>query len=231
MRLPWPLTYGGTSTLLIRPARASGASWEAEVLPGRVRISILAGLAILLTGCEPSAPPRGSGQLASDQTFTYAVAHDIGVDGIALDPEAVLVDPVSATIAQNVFGGLYGRGEHQELVPEIADRMPEVSADGRQYTFHLRHQARFSNGDPVRASDFVYSWNRAAADEPDNFVGPVPIAGFDAVARHDSPAMSGLVAPDDQTLIVRLTQPAGYWLSERLMPSYCVVDQQRTLTH
>jgi oligopeptide transport system substrate-binding protein len=191
----------------------------------------LAGLAILLTGCEPSSPSRGSGQLASDQTFTYAVAHDIGVDGIALDPEAVLVDSVSATIAQNVFGGLYRHGEHQELVPEIAVGLPEVSADGRQYTFHLRRQARFSNGDPVRASDFVYSWNRAAADEPDNFVGPVPIAGFDAVARHDSPAMSGLVAPDDQTLIVRLTQPAGYWLSELLMPSYWVVDQKVILSN
>jgi len=200
------------------------------VQPGQLPITIFVGLSVLLSGCEPSSPPRGSGQLASDQTFTYTVSHDIGVDGVALDPEAVWgSDPIPVSIAQNVFGGLYRSGEHQKLVPEIADGLPEVSADGRQYTFHLRHQARFSNGDPVRASDFIYSWNRAATDEPDNFVGPVPIAGFDEVARHASPAMSGLVAPDDQTLIVRLTQPAGYWLSQLLMPSYWVVDQKAIL--
>ena len=196
------------------------------MLLNRIPVCLFAGIAILLGGCEPASTPKGSNQLASDQTFTYAVPNDIGVNG-ALDPEAVWgSDLISEIIAQNVFGGLYRYGEHQRLVPEIARELPEVSADGRQYTFHLRPEAKFWNGDPVRASDFVYSWNRAAADEPSNFVGPVPIAGFDEVARHSSPAMRGLGAPDDHTLIVTLTQPAGYWLSQLWMPSYWVVDEK-----
>lgn len=208
--------------------------WQAEVLPSPSRVCLFAGLVILLGGCEPPSTPKESSQLASLQTFTYVVTHDIGVGvprGIPLDPEAVWgSDPISVGIAQNVFGGLYRYGEHHELVPEIARELPEVSADGRQYTFHLRADARFSNGDLVRSSDFVYSWNRAAADEPANFNGPVPIAGFDEVANHKAQMMSGLSAPDDRTLIVRLTQPSGYWSSQLWMASYWVVDQ-RAIEH
>jgi len=45
-------------------------------------------------------------------------------------------------------------------VPGVAERMPEVSADGRVYTFTIRKSAKWSNGDPVKPSDFEFSWHR-----------------------------------------------------------------------
>ncbi len=47
-----------------------------------------------------------------------------------------------------------------DIVPAIAERW-EISGDGRTYTFHLRESAKWSNGQPVVAGDFVYSWRRA----------------------------------------------------------------------
>jgi oligopeptide transport system substrate-binding protein len=49
----------------------------------------------------------------------------------------------------------------QRLVPAAAEAMPEISDDGLSYTFRIRADAAWSNGDPVRASDFVYAWRRA----------------------------------------------------------------------
>ena len=47
------------------------------------------------------------------------------------------------------------------IVPAAAEALPEVSADGRRYTFRIRQEAKWSNGEPVTAHDFIYSWQRA----------------------------------------------------------------------
>lgn len=68
-------------------------------------------------------------------------------------------------IARAVFEGLLRNdvlSSDQHLVPAAAAAMPEVSPDGRVYTFHLRPDARWASGDPVLAGDFLYAWRRAA---------------------------------------------------------------------
>src|SRR5437667_322767 len=59
------------------------------------------------------------------------------------------------------------------LIPHLAASLPAVSNRGRTYTFHLKHGLVFSNGDPVTAQDFVYSWERMLAPKtasPDTYL-------------------------------------------------------------
>ena len=66
-------------------------------------------------------------------------------------------------VARILFEGLVANDvftHDYAIIPAAADRW-EVSPDGLEYTFHIREEARWSNGEPVRAGDFVYSWRRA----------------------------------------------------------------------
>src|SRR5690349_7950109 len=60
-----------------------------------------------------------------------------------------------------VFSGLVSLDPHLNVTPDIAETW-EVSEDRTVYTFHIRQEARFHDGHPVKASDIVYSWERAA---------------------------------------------------------------------
>src|SRR5712691_21814 len=87
----------------------------------------------------------GGGQsenLAADQTFRFGLANDI----TSLDPAHVDA-AVDITFLQEVFTGLYKFDKNLKIVPDGAKDMPEVSADGLTYTFHLRPDIVFSNGD------------------------------------------------------------------------------------
>ena len=65
-------------------------------------------------------------------------------------------------LASNSFVGLYTSDANDNIVPALADGMPIVSEDGTQYTINLKTWQKWSNGDPLTAEDFVYSWKRAA---------------------------------------------------------------------
>ncbi|WRP08121.1 peptide ABC transporter substrate-binding protein [Rossellomorea aquimaris] len=69
-------------------------------------------------------------------------------------------DAVSFKVMNNVFEGLYRLGENDEAVLGMAAEEPEISEDGKTYTFKLR-DAKWSNGDAVTANDFVYAWQKA----------------------------------------------------------------------
>jgi oligopeptide transport system substrate-binding protein len=164
-------------------------------------------LAVQSVSCQ-TAPPPGT-QLASDQTLRMPIPYDFSKEN-QLDP-AQVTDELFTSIDLNIFDGLYRYDDQLRVVPDIADGMPAVSADGLTYTFHLKHGVRFSNGEPVTAEDFRYSWNRAAAAQGGN------ANAFDPVA--------GLSAPDAYTLVATLSVPAGYWLAELALPVASVVDK------
>ena len=89
-----------------------------------------------------------------------------------------------------------------------------VSEDGLTYTFHLRPEAKWSNGDPVTAGDFVYAWQRAAdpatASPYSWYIELMKVAGADAViAGEAAPDTLGVRAVDDHTLEVTLETPAA----------------------
>src|SRR5581483_11103430 len=182
---------------------------------------VVAGLAA--AACGTSSTGGNSGGLASDQTLRFPIIDDIAT----MDPAHIIL-PTDVTIQANLFDGLYKFDKDLKEVPDIATDMPEVSSDAMTYTFHLRHDVKFSNGDPVTAQDFIYSWTRTAAAN-DSYSGVFDaVQGYDALTASPptGTALTGLSAPDPYTLVAKLTHPEGYFLTELGEWAAVVIDQK-----
>ena len=190
-------------------------------MPKRAALALIA---VIVASCTPAGGGGGTPkplQLAQDQTLSFPIAQDVA----DFDP-AMISNPTDVQILRNVFSGLYKTDAHLQVVPDVAMGLPMISSDQLTYTFHLRHNAQFSNGDPITAADFVYSWNRAAAKQGD-YAGVFNlIAGYQDVASGKSAQMSGLVKYDDYTFSATLTKKAGYFLNELTLWPYWLVDQK-----
>jgi oligopeptide transport system substrate-binding protein len=133
---------------------------------------------------------------------------------------------VDIDLFQNVFSGLYKFNDKLEQVPDIATALPEVSSDGLTYTFKMRKDAKFSNGDGIKADDFIYSWNRAARIQGDYASVFAPVKGYDDVAAGKAKTMPGLKKIDDYSFSATLTAPAGYWTTEVALWTAWVVSEK-----
>ncbi|MEO8745358.1 MAG: peptide ABC transporter substrate-binding protein [Candidatus Dormiibacterota bacterium] len=183
-------------------------------------IGLIALLIVVLFGPQTSPRPPAE-KLAADQTLSFPISQDVS----DLDP-ALISKPADVDILRNIFSGLYRFDDQLRELPDLAVGQPTVSADGLTYTFNMRRTGRFSNGDPINADDFIYSWNRAAARQGD-FAGLFGvIAGYDAVAQGRTAQMSGLAKVDAYTFTATLIKRAGYFLTEVGLWPFWVVDQK-----
>ena len=181
---------------------------------------------LVLGACGGSNTP-GTGGLAADQTLKFPILDDYAT----LDP-AIADAETDTEISQNLFNGLVKFDNSLNVVPDIASALPTVSSDGLTYTFKLRTDVTFSNGDKVTSKDVLYSWNRAAAMSGaygTSYGGNLsPIVGYSTAssnkevgakletlleANDPSVTMSGLTAPDAYTVVAKLKGAAGWWLS------------------
>ncbi len=142
-----------------------------------------------------------------------------------LDP-SLAADESSVTIARSLFEGLLrppvGQGEPR---PGVASAY-EVAADGLVYVFRLRPEARWSDGRPVVADDFVYAWRRVLQPETGSRSAPLldVVAGAEAFRRGQAPPEAiGLRALDPTTIEVRLDTPAPFFLSLLTYPAFAPV--------
>ncbi len=184
-------------------------------------VGLIALLLVLLVGRPAGLPNPAPEPLAPDQTLSFPIGQDLA----DLDP-ALISSPADVEVLRNVFSGLYRFDQQLREVPDLAAGQPTVSADALSYTFHLRHDGRFSNGDPITAGDIVYSWNRAAAKQGDYAALFGVIAGYQDVASGKTGQMSGLAKVDDYTLNVMLTRRSGYFVTETGLWPFWVVDQK-----
>ncbi|GEO25709.1 peptide ABC transporter substrate-binding protein [Alicyclobacillus acidoterrestris] len=145
-----------------------------------------------------------------------------------LDP-AVAFDTTSAEVDYAVYQQLvtYDKGSYN-IVGDLAKNW-EVSQDGKTYTFHLRDDVKYSNGDPMVASDFVFELERLL----DKKMQPKPSPGSQffldiegAQAYYDGQAktISGVKTPDDHTLVITLVKPEQFFLKILAMPFLSAVD-------
>lgn len=181
-------------------------------------IALAAAMAVGLVGCgggSQSGSADGGSQASSDTDTLY----------INLASEPNYVDPaLSSTVdggslIVNSFVGLYTIDSNSEAVPALSDGEAEVSEDKLTYTFHLI-ESKWSDGTEVTANDFVYSWNRAAADETGSDYQYL----YDVVARNDDGTLK-VEATDDYTLVVELVAPCPYFLQLCSFPAYMPVPQ------
>jgi oligopeptide transport system substrate-binding protein len=151
-----------------------------------------------------------------------------------LDPALLTsADSSALHVGENLFEGPVELDQDLKVVPAAA-ALPEVSADGKTYTFRLRKGQQFSNGDPLTAQDFVYSWNRVAqlgALSPNGQMFSL-IEGFNQVyqekddAKRAAATVSGIKALDDYTIEIKLTEPASYFLTQVALSCYWPVDKK-----
>jgi oligopeptide transport system substrate-binding protein len=130
----------------------------------------------------------------------------------SLDPAAA-TDSFSTQVIQDLYEGLTAESPTGEVAPGVASSWT-VDRSGTKYTFQLRANARWSNGTPVRAQDFITSWQRVLDPKQNS---PVSndlrlIAGAAAIISGRLPPTSLAVsAPSDDVLIVNLEQSAPYF--------------------
>ena len=166
----------------------------------RLRIGALL-FAMLAVSVSMAAEPEG--QPVRGGTLRVAMRSDIR----SLDP-AIAYDSDSIPVTRLLFRGLLEYDDGVNLVPGQASDW-NISPDGKTYTFHLKPGVKFANGREVEAQDYVFSFERIlnpATDSPGQGFF-TPIEGAAEFAAGKTNHVSGLSAPDERTLIIRLHKP------------------------
>ena len=156
-----------------------------------------------------SHPVTGE-SLSDNQTFTYRLLDEVPT----LDPQ-LNQDSEGFNVLRDLFEGLLNQNSEGNLVPGVAERTI-ASNQNRTYIFYLRENAKWSNGDPVTADDFVYAWRRAVDPATASpyawYVELTSIVNAAAIiAGEIPPSELGIKALDDHTLEVRLEQSLPYF--------------------
>ena len=175
-----------------------------------------------LSGCSRSHTGTPAGGEAHD---TSVLLRGLGAEPDSLDPQKARADEAQRVL-RDICEGLTTLDKSGAAAPGIAASW-EVSPDGKTYTFHLRHDAKWSNGEPVVAADFVGGLRRLV--EPDTAsqyaeVVDVIVNTGDIVAGRKPPESLGVSAPDAYTVIVNLNNPAPYLPGLLAHPSTCPVE-------
>lgn len=189
-----------------------------------------------LTGCGNSKPAVSSTSetQAAAQTQESAAAKGnalnvhIDVEVASMDPQ-IATDGTSFEVIADTTDGLYELDADGNPVPALAESV-DKSADGLTLTYHLR-DAKWSNGTPVTAKDFVFAWRRAVnpetASEYAFIVGIAGIKNADAVSSGEKPLEElGVTAVDDKTLKVELDVPVPFFESLMAFPTFYPVNEE-----
>ncbi len=194
-----------------------------------VLLSIFLVLVMLFTGCSSPADETGNNETSEETGDTPAkkiLRTNNSSEPGSLDP-ALAQGTHESWVLENVFEGLMTFNEKGELVEGIAEKY-EVSEDGLTYTFYIRDGATWTNGDPVTAHDFEYSWKRALDPETASYYAHIlyPIKGAEAFNNgKGSKDDVGVKAIDDKTLEVTLETPTAYFLELTAFYTYFPVNK------
>ncbi len=154
-------------------------------------------------------------------------------DPPTLDP-ALVTDGTSYHIVIELFSGLVKLtgASDDPIVMDLAESYT-LSNDGRTYKFVLRDDLKFSDGSPITAADFKWSWERAAAPDTespivDEFLGD--IIGVQAIIDGEATSADGIEVIDDQTLQVTIDAPKPYFIAKLTYPIAFVVKGDNVLS-
>lgn len=119
--------------------------------------SFLGGAAVLLSAAALAGCGSSSAKTSADQKLNWMEESELStIDG------SKILDNTSFNQVNNVMEGIYTLGKNAKVVNALATKT-ENSKDGKTWTFTLRKNAKWSNGDPVTAKDFVFSWRRTVS--------------------------------------------------------------------
>lgn len=200
----------------------------------RFAVGALAGTLVMsLAACGGSAAgtpaPTGSATEAPNPAGSNTLNVMVEVEVASLDPQ-IATDGTSFEVIADFTDGLMQMDETGKAVPAVAESC-DVSEDGLTYTFHLREDANWSNGDPVTADDFVFGWQRAA--DPANAseysymlsdIGQIKNAA-EIIAGEKPVTDLGVKAVDEKTLQVELNVPVSYFEGLMYFPTFYPINR------
>ncbi|MGY0836649.1 peptide ABC transporter substrate-binding protein [Aerococcus urinaeequi] len=180
------------------------------------RKSLLKSLAVIglsglvLAACGNGSDNSGSnGSGESEQVLSWTTSSELPT----MDTTMV-TDTVSFDMMNNVNEGLYRQNQDGEYEAGVLDGEPEISEDGTVYTYKIKEDATWSNGDPVTANDFVFAWQRLV--DPDTAAPYSYLAdgiiqnATEIISGEMEPSELGAVAVDEKTLEVSYAKPVPY---------------------
>ena len=163
---------------------------------------------MIVTGC--------GGDSSSDKKLSVMLGSNV----VSLD-SAQCTDAASFEVIADCIDGLIQLDADGKPIPAIAESF-DVSTDGKTYTFHLR-DAKWANGEPVTADDFVFAWRRHCqkAEEYAYIMGDTVacVKNADAVIKGADPTTLGVSAPDAKTFVVELDAPVSFFPSLMAFPT------------
>ncbi len=210
--------------------------------------TVTAGAMVLsMAACGSSAYQETTAAAATEAAGTAAAGETAAAEAtgtvsssdlkVMLETPVMSLDPQQATdgtsfeVMANYTDGLTQMDDSGAAVAAIAESW-ETSDDGLTWTFHLRKDAKWSNGTPVTAKDFVFGWQRAV--DPDvaseyaymlSNIGQIKNAAEIIGGTKDKSEL-GVTAVDDNTLQVELNAPVSYFLSLMYFPTFYPVNEE-----
>lgn len=166
-------------------------------------------LSFLLAGCSTT----GSSAKETDPEV-QEISVSLPAELTTLDTTQT-TDKVTFTVIQHLFEGLYRFDEKSQPVPGLAEEAV-ISEDGKTYTFKLKEEAKWSDGQQVQAADFAYAWKKLVDPKtmgPNAYLLDNVVNSQDIREGKADIATIGLETPDEKTFVVHLEQPQPSFLS------------------
>jgi oligopeptide transport system substrate-binding protein len=237
-------TAAQTTTATTSSTASSGttaAAPTAAVSPGSTTSAAQTAPAATSTPADPAgtpfavstagvpASPTPTGALNPDQQILNMAGPDVNT----FDP-ALSSDTGTSFVMRQLYSGLVTLDKNLNVVPDLAAKMPDLSAGSTLYTFKLREGAKFQSGKEITAEDFKYSFERASDPKliaPDG-ASALPAANYmtDIVGvreKLDGKAndISGVQVKDKYTLEIKLTAARPQFLAKLTYNVFFVVNK------
>lgn len=161
-------------------------------------------VALAATACGgDNKDDKSTGSGKAGGTFSLGITEPVAIDPVnAQESEGILV-------TDNLFTGLYEPTADGKVIPALATSKT-VSDDGKTWTFKIKSGTKFTNGEAVNAEAFIRGWTRLASKASASDVATPNVGGidgFEALQKGTATTFSGLSAPDENTIQVKLSTP------------------------
>ncbi len=195
-------------------------------------------ICLLLMALIPVSTSCGSEKSSGLENLNVELkSYDITHFLVAVEDEPDTVDfqctSIHYTIAQNVFNRLVEMENDEngdmEILPSLANSW-EISDDGREYTFHLRDDVKFSNGEWLTSEDVQYSFERLLT-HPDSCNKDIAdiIVGASALENGETDHLEGFKILSDQDFVITIEEPFEAFLACLTMPGASILDKKTTM--
>ncbi|NNG35763.1 ABC transporter substrate-binding protein [Nakamurella aerolata] len=178
-------------------------------------------------GAGPTGEPAQPGQAAADAKGTLNLFMYQKPNGL-FNPLAGASGPDNEVISLMYQPLLGTDAKTGQLVPELAESMPEVSDDAKTFTFKLKKGLTWSDGKPFTSKDVLTTYQFAANPTMENgpFVNFTQVDGYKDLESGKSKTISGITAPDDSTIVIKLSEPSNGLVniiaSIRILPDHVI---------